>query len=91
MECIIKVINDYRSDAGYMQLKRHSLLESVVNVVVGYGVALLSQIIIFPVFGIKVSLRDNVLIGVFFTIISIVRSYLLRRLFNKLTDTRRAA
>ena len=74
-----------------MQLKRHSLLESVVNVAVGYGVALLSQIIIFPVFGIKVSLRDNVLIGVFFTIISIVRSYLLRRLFNKLTDTRRAA
>lgn len=74
-----------------MQLKRHSLLESIVNVAVGYGVALLSQIIIFPVFGIKVSLRDNVLIGVFFTIISIVRSYLLRRLFNKLTDTRRAA
>lgn len=74
-----------------MQLKRHSLLESIVNVAVGYGVALLSQIIIFPVFGIKVSLRDNVLIGVFFTIISIIRSYLLRRLFNKLTDTRRAA
>ena len=74
-----------------MQLKRHSLLESVVNVVVGYGVALLSQIIIFPVFGLKVSLRDNVLIGVFFTIISIVRSYLLRRLFNKLTDTKEAA
>jgi hypothetical protein len=74
-----------------MQLKRHSLLESVVNVVVGYGVALLSQIIIFPVFGLKVSLRDNVLIGVFFTIISIIRSYLLRRLFNKLTDTKEAA
>lgn len=74
-----------------MQLKRYSLLESVVNVVVGYGVALLSQIIIFPVFGLKVSLRDNVLIGVFFTIISIIRSYLLRRLFNKLTDTKEAA
>ena len=74
-----------------MQLKRHSLLESVVNVVVGYGVALLSQIIIFPVFGLKVSLRDNVLIGVFFTIISIIRSYLLRRLFIKLTDTKEAA
>ena len=91
MERIISTCNDYRLDVGYMQLKRHSLLESVVNVVVGYGVALLSQIIIFPVFGLKVSLRDNVLIGVFFTIISIVRSYLLRRLFNKLTDTRRAA
>jgi hypothetical protein len=69
-----------------MQLKRHSLLESIVNVAVGYGVALLSQIIIFPVFGIHVSLRDNVLIGVFFTIISIVRSYLLRRLFTRITE-----
>jgi hypothetical protein len=74
-----------------MQLKRHSLLESMVNVAVGYGVALLSQIIIFPLFGLNVSLRDNVLIGVFFTIISIIRSYLLRRLFNKLTDTKEAA
>ena len=74
-----------------MQLKRHSLLESIVNVAVGYFVALLSQIIIFPIFGMKVSLRDNVLIGVFFTVISIVRSYLLRRLFNKLTDTKEAA
>lgn len=74
-----------------MQLKRHSLLESMVNVAVGYGVALLSQIIIFPLFGINVSLRDNVLIGVFFTIISIVRSYLLRRIFNKLTDKPEAA
>ena len=74
-----------------MQLKRHSLLESMVNVAVGYGVALLSQIIIFPLFGLNVSLRDNVLIGVFFTIISIVRSYLLRRIFNKLTDKPEAA
>ena len=69
-----------------MQLKRHSLLESIVNVAVGYGVALLSQIIIFPVFGLKVSLRDNILIGVFFTVISIVRSYLLRRLFTHITE-----
>jgi len=70
-----------------MQLKRHSLLESVVNVGVGYGVALLSQILIFPLFNIKVTLRENVLIGLFFTVISIVRSYLLRRMFTKLTES----
>lgn len=69
-----------------MQLKRHSLLESIVNVAVGYGVALLSQVIIFPVFGIKVTIRDNILIGLFFTVISIARSYVLRRIFNKLTS-----
>ncbi|MEN6622241.1 MAG: hypothetical protein ABFD50_11895 [Smithella sp.] len=69
-----------------MQLKKHSLLESIVNVAVGYGVALLSQVIIFPVFGIKVTIRDNILIGLFFTVISIARSYVLRRIFNKLTS-----
>jgi hypothetical protein len=68
-----------------MQLKKHSLLESFINVLVGYIVALFSQIIIFPLFNIHVSLRSNIYIGLWFTIISIVRSYLLRRLFNRLT------
>lgn len=69
-----------------MQLKRHSLLESVINVAVGYGVALLSQIVIFPLYGMEVPLSANIQIGVWFTVISIIRSYLLRRCFNKWTD-----
>ena len=69
-----------------MQLKRHSLLESVINVAVGYGVALISQIVIFPLYGMEVSLSANIQIGVWFTVISIIRSYLLRRCFNKWTD-----
>ena len=64
------------------QSKKHSLLESIVNVVIGYGIAILSQIAIFPLFGIHIPLRDNLLIGVIFTIVSIVRSYALRRAFN---------
>lgn len=64
------------------QSKKHSLLESVVNVAIGYGIAILSQIAIFPLFGIHIPLRDNLLIGVIFTIVSIVRSYALRRAFN---------
>lgn len=64
------------------QSKKHSLLESVVNVAIGYGIAILSQIAIFPLFGIHIPLRDNLLIGVIFTVVSIVRSYALRRAFN---------
>lgn len=71
-----------------MQLKRHSFLESIINVMVGYGIALLSQVIIFPFFNIKVTLKENILIGIFFTAISIIRSYFLRRIFNYLTDTK---
>lgn len=69
-----------------MQLKRHSLLESIINVAVGYGVALASQIVIFPLYGMEVSLGANIQIGIWFTAISIVRSYVLRRAFNRWTD-----
>lgn len=69
-----------------MQLKRHSFLESIINVAVGYGVAVASQIIVFPFFGLQCDLKDNLMIGLVFTVISIARSYFLRRIFNKFTD-----
>jgi hypothetical protein len=64
------------------QSRRWSFFESCVNVAVGYGVAVAAQVAIFPVFGIRVSLADNLLIGAFFTVVSIARSYALRRVFN---------
>lgn len=65
-----------------MQSKKQSLIESIINVIVGYIVALLSQIIIFPIFGLDVNIQSNILIGLWFTGISIIRSYILRRVFN---------
>lgn len=68
------------------QSRRHSLIESMTNVVIGYVVALGSQLIIFPVFDIHIPLSDNLLIGLWFTGISIVRSYLVRRWFTHRTE-----
>jgi len=65
-----------------MQSKKHSFIESIINVLIGYIIAVLSQIIIFPLFGININLSDNFLIGLWFTLISIIRSYMIRRLFN---------
>lgn len=65
-----------------LQSRRMSAVESVTNISVGYGVAVLSQILIFPLFDINVPVRDNFLIGLWFTGISLVRSYMLRRFFN---------
>ena len=65
-----------------MQSKKQSLFESIINVVIGYGVALLSQIIIFPIFGMYPEIKDNIMIGLFFTVVSIIRSFALRRFFN---------
>lgn len=65
-----------------MQTWEVSLLESIVNVTIGYFVAVLSQIIIFPWFGIVISKSKNFKIGLWFTVVSIIRSYLIRRAFN---------
>ena len=59
-----------------------SLVESLTNVVVGYGVALAAQIVVFPLFGLEVSLQQNAAIGLIFTAVSIARSYCLRRTFE---------
>ena len=48
----------------------------------GFGVALLSQIVVFPLFDIHVGLSTNLGIGAWFTAISLVRSYVIRRWFN---------
>lgn len=65
------------------QSRKHSMLEALVNVLIGYGVALLSQLMVFPLFGIHITLQDNIKIGLLLTLVSIVRSYALRRLFNR--------
>jgi hypothetical protein len=59
-----------------------SFVESVTNIVVGYGLAVLTQIIVFPIFGLQPTLAQNLKIGAVFTVMSIVRSYILRRVFE---------
>lgn len=65
-----------------MQTRRQSMAETAASVAIGYLVALLSQLAIFPLFGIHLPLADNLAIGLYFTAISIVRGYYVRRLFN---------
>ena len=65
-----------------MQSRRQSLIEAITNVVVGYALAVLTQIVVFPWLGLKVSLNDNLAIGAIFVIILLLRSYALRRLFE---------
>ena len=61
-----------------------SLVESVANVVVGYGVAVVTQILIFPIFGLHTTLAQNLKLGAVFTLISLARSFALRRLFERI-------
>jgi hypothetical protein len=66
-----------------MQSRRQSLIEAITNVVVGYALAVITQIVVFPWFGLQVSLGENLAIGGLFTGISLLRSYALRRIFER--------
>jgi len=66
------------------QSRAMSLVEAAANVIVGYGVAVVAQILIFPVFGLQATLAQNLKMGAAFTLISIARSFVLRRMFERL-------
>lgn len=64
------------------QSKRHSLFESLTNVVVGFSISTVANMIVLPWFGYNVDLKGATSIGGVLTIVSIVRSYCLRRFYN---------
>lgn len=64
------------------QSRKHSAFESVLNVLIGYWVALVAQAIILPIYGIYLAASEHGQIAGLFTVVSLVRSYALRRAFN---------
>jgi positive regulator of sigma E activity len=71
-----------------MQSKKSSFNEILISTFMGLLVALASQLLIFPLYSIDITLGENVQITLFMTFVSILRGYLVRRYFNrKLTQT----
>ena len=66
------------------QSRTMSLVESIANVLAGFGVAVATQIAIFPLFGLRTTLAENLAMGAIFTVVSIARSYCLRRVFERI-------
>lgn len=66
------------------QSRKASLGETIASTALGFSIAFLAQIIVFPWFGIHISLSSNFLIGVIFTVVSVARGFVVRRLFEEL-------
>jgi membrane associated rhomboid family serine protease len=60
-----------------------SAAEAATNTAVGYGIAVLTNLLVLPLFGMRPSLGDSAAIGGVFTALSLMRSYALRRLFER--------
>ncbi len=67
-----------------MQSRWMALAEAATNVALGFVFAIGVQAAIFPLVGLTVTLGENLFIGAAFTVASVIRSYVLRRLFERI-------
>jgi hypothetical protein len=67
-----------------VQSRRMSMIEVATNIAIGLVVSFISQIAIFKLYDIHISVTQNIEITIWFTVISIIRSYLIRRWFNSM-------
>lgn len=65
------------------QSKLGSLIEAVINVVIGFCINFTANMALFPLFGWEISIAQNIGVGLCYTAISIARSYAIRRYFNQ--------
>ncbi|CAA7618924.1 conserved hypothetical protein [Magnetospirillum sp. LM-5] len=66
------------------QSRRMSLTEAAANVVIGYAIAVATQVAVFPLFGIRIAISDDLAIGGIFALVSLLRGFVLRRVFERL-------
>jgi hypothetical protein len=75
---------DQRIDTGeeMSQTRKQSAIEAVMNVVVGFAINFTANMTLFPLFGWSISVEQNIGLGILYTLISLARSYCLRRFYN---------
>jgi hypothetical protein len=68
-----------------MQKKINSWIESVTNTIVGFLVRLIIQwAVIVPLFSLRTNVTQDFIITIIFTLATLIRSYLLRRIFDRI-------
>ena len=65
------------------QSKSRSWKEAFTNIAIGYLINFVANLVVFPMFGYNITIADNIIIGLVFTVISVIRQYVVRRYFNK--------
>ena len=65
-----------------MQSKKQSLIETLTSVFVGWLIGVILNLTILPLFNYNITVVDSLWVSLIFTVISVVRGYLIRRFFN---------
>ena len=64
------------------QSRSASLTEAVLNTLAGFGISLAAQWFFLPLLGVAISLHQNLIFALIMTVISIARTFVLRRVFE---------
>lgn len=64
------------------QTKLGSFYEALINIIIGWTINFIANMLVFPLFGWEISVEQNIYLGTIYTVISLVRSYAIRRWFN---------
>lgn len=65
------------------QSRLHSLIEAFSQVFIGYLINVGVGVLVFPLFGATFTLTQNFGIGLVFLVVALIRSYIIRRYFNR--------
>lgn len=64
------------------QTRLGSLIEAIINTIIGFAINFTANMLIFPLFGFHITMSENFVLGLLYTVISVARSYCVRRWFN---------
>jgi hypothetical protein len=65
------------------QSRKMSFLEVVLSTAIGFFISMATTAIVFPAFGLPITVGDNFIITVIYTAVSIARGYVIRRMFAR--------
>lgn len=65
-----------------MQTKKQSMIESLTSTTIGWLIGVILNLTVLPLFDYNITVVDSLLVSLIFTVISVVRGYLIRRFFN---------
>ena len=65
-----------------MQSKKDSLIESLTSTTIGWLIGVILNLTVLPLFDYNITVVDSLWVSLIFTVVSVIRGYLIRRYFN---------
>ena len=65
-----------------MQSKKDSLIESLTSTTIGWLIGVILNMSVLPLFDYNITVIDSLWVSLIFTVVSVIRGYVIRRFFN---------